>query len=208
LPPYRGVTFRQFGLASASSFQDALLNGCLGGCLNKKAARHAVGMHSERLFVFGRWWLVPPRNAVAGRHRGGFDPRTVHHLPPRLAGRGNRGLLTTMSIYSRSARPVNCKVCGKQLPRRRVGRTRNYCSDKCRDAARRSRDAVSFVAACYPNEENPRNSENSSFSSKPCKGENRGRAPLNVLGGQPWPNAMRIEPGLWRRIVLTEIGGG
>lgn len=112
-----------------------------------------------------------------------------------------------MVSYNRRMRPVNCQVWRKPLPRRRVGRTRNYCSDKCRDAARRNRDSVSFVAARYPGEQNSRNAENSPFSSKFYSSENRGRAPLNILGGSPWPNAMRIEPDLRHRIVLAEIGG-
>jgi hypothetical protein len=139
----------------------------------------------------------------------GSTPTAPHQPPnssPTWQGRSNKGL-TTMSSYSRRLRPVNCKVCGQQVPRRRIGRARKYCSDKCRDAARRGRNFRGFGSTRYPSEAIPRNVENSSFTSNHCKGENRGRAPLNILGGSPWPDAVRIEPDLWRRIVLAEIGG-
>ena len=32
--------------------------------------------------------------------------------------------------------------------------------------------------------------------------------PLNVLGGHRWPNAVRVDRGLLRKIVRAEIGAG
>jgi hypothetical protein len=99
----------------------------------------------------------------------------------------------------------HCCQCGREFTSgKRVGRRRLFCSYKCRDEARRNRN---FVGSSYPSGQAPRNSEPGPFVSDTCKGENRDRAPLNILGGSPWSNAVRIEPDLRRRIVLVEIGG-
>ncbi len=58
----------------------------------------------------------------------------------------------------------------------------------------------------HPGEAIPRNSENSSFVSKPWKHESRSQAPLNLLGGYQWPNPIQIKPELQRRVIHTEIG--
>ena len=48
--------------------------------------------------------------------------------------------VATETFESSVPDPGRCRGCGTELPRRRVGRPRKWCSDACRNRARRSRD--------------------------------------------------------------------
>lgn len=93
-----------------------------------------------------------------------------------------------------------CAACGRNIIARHTGRKRRFCSDRCRDQARRTR----FVARLdkkgvqrfkkggrYPHSGVPRNAGNPSTISNGCKADLAGRG--------------SAISGLWRRIVEVEI---
>jgi hypothetical protein len=105
-------------------------------------------------------------------------------------------------------RKLTCAVCGAGLDHKRVGRIRKFCSDRCRDEARRDRN---FVGAFGPTPtevaQTHETTENTSTNSVACKDEKRGRAfPLDVLGhGFRWP-ASGLDAELCGRIISAELG--
>jgi hypothetical protein len=102
-------------------------------------------------------------------------------------------------------RKLTCAVCGVGLDHKRVGRIRRFCSDKCRDGARRDR---SFVGAARVVAQTHETTENTPTNSMASKGKNRGRAfPVDLLGhGYRWPGS-GIDPELRRNILAVELGG-
>jgi hypothetical protein len=106
-------------------------------------------------------------------------------------------------------RKLTCAICGAGLDHKRVGRIRKFCSDRCRDEARRDRDFVgSFGSPPTEVARTHETAENTPTNSMACKGEKRDRAsPLDLLGhGFRWSGATAIDPELRRRIVETELG--
>jgi hypothetical protein len=108
------------------------------------------------------------------------------------------------------ARKLKCAICGRGLDHKRVGRIRKFCSDKCRDKARRDRD---FVGAFGPSPtevaRTHESTKNSSTKSAVCEGAKRGRAfPVDLVGGGSfkWPGATAIDPELRRKIINAEFG--
>ena len=102
-------------------------------------------------------------------------------------------------------RKLTCAICGGGLDHKRVGRIRRFCSDKCRDGARRDR---SFVGAARVVAQTHETAENTPTNSTASKGENRGRAfPVDLLGhGYRWPGS-ELDPELRRHILAVELGG-
>src|ERR1700722_2103761 len=91
-------------------------------------------------------------------------------------------------------KPTPCAECGRPLPRaHRLGRKRRYCSNKCRSAARRTRN---FVSGRYPSSRASQNVKNNPANTTVCKGENAGRGASKVA----------LTPALWEKIVETETG--
>jgi hypothetical protein len=89
-----------------------------------------------------------------------------------------------------------CAECGKPLRAvRGAGRKRRYCSSKCRDRARRSRN---FVATGYTRPSATRNGKNNAVFSGVFS---------NRIGGRANPEAPKLDDGeLWQAIVETETG--
>jgi hypothetical protein len=94
-----------------------------------------------------------------------------------------------------------CEVCGKVLVRKKAGRKRHFCSDQCRDAARRNRSFVGLVGkgaffrgGGYPTQGNPRNAVAAIWFCRGIFGHFGDRAP--------------VDPVLWRLIVEIELFGG
>jgi hypothetical protein len=107
-------------------------------------------------------------------------------------------------------RKLTCAVCGGGLDHKRVGRIRKFCSDRCRDEARRDRD---FVGAFRPPPaevaQTHETAENTPTNSMACRGENRGRAfPIDLVGGGAfkWPGS-GLDSELRRNILAVELGG-
>jgi hypothetical protein len=111
------------------------------------------------------------------------------------------------------ARKLTCEFCGVGLTHKRTGRIRKYCSDRCRDAARRERQFASFVGAFGPTHteiaRTHETTEKSSTNSMTCKTEKSGRgSPVNLFGGGSFvfPDAIKVDPVLRRKIVLAAFG--
>jgi hypothetical protein len=92
-------------------------------------------------------------------------------------------------------KPTPCAVCKRPLPRaRRLGRKRRFCGDKCRSAARRTRN---FVSRSYPSSPASRNAKNTPANTIACKGENASRTSPEVgLMSALWEMIVEIETGL------------
>jgi hypothetical protein len=91
-------------------------------------------------------------------------------------------------------KPTPCAECKRPLPRaRRLGRKRRYCSNKCRSAARRTRN---FVSGRYPSSRATQNAKNNPANTTACEGENAGRGSAKVA----------LTPALWETIVEIETG--
>ena len=104
------------------------------------------------------------------------------------------------SVYSQTCRPSNantCEHCGGAFARCLTGRPKRFCSDACRDSARRDRNAVQRFknGARYTHSGEPRNDEKSACGTASNFAENQGRgsginAPARVIeteiGGRNW----------------------
>lgn len=107
---------------------------------------------------------------------------------------------------------VNCQACGRKVKRK--SRQQRFCSDRCRDFARRERDASQKDARTtiknsvgYQGSGQPTNPLFLSNNVNGLRGQKSGASiPLNVLGGYRWPNVVSADRGLLRQIVRAEIG--
>jgi predicted nucleic acid-binding Zn ribbon protein len=109
--------------------------------------------------------------------------------------------------------PMTCAACGRKV--KRQSRQQRYCSDRCRDFARRERNASQINARTAI--KNPAGYQDSGQPTNPHFLSNRvnglqerktgSSIPLNILGGYRWPNAGGVERELLRKIVRAEIGG-
>jgi hypothetical protein len=105
-------------------------------------------------------WNNPP---------GGYARRAPSSNGATAQRRESRGNGSEKQVQ-RIEHAATCAVCGKSLKPNRTGRPRCYCSDRCRDEARRGRDYASFVGCRYPNEEIPQNADNNAARSMTCEG--------------------------------------
>lgn len=87
-----------------------------------------------------------------------------------------------------------CAHCGRALKAKHTGRKRRFCSDRCRDQARKCRKSAFRGTVLGIGSRRPRNAENQPTVSKNCKGDFAGRA--------------SVDAQLWRAIVEAEIFAG
>jgi hypothetical protein len=139
---------------------------------------------------FGAAPFAFPSTSLPAWPPGHTRRKDVLHIPVRLPK------------YKRTA---PCPICGAGFIAKHTGRKRRFCSDHCRDEARRNRttkthetektvaDALTKPAR-YPTCLDPRNGENSPVISNGCKAVLRGRR--------------SIDKGLWRQIVEIEVIAG
>jgi len=102
---------------------------------------------------------------------------------------------------------VNCHACGRKV--KRQSRQQLYCSDRCRDFARRENKARTAIKnpSSYLHRGEPTNPLILSSKNKGLQGQKTGSSiPLNVLGGYRWPNAVGVDRGLLRKIIMAEVG--
>jgi len=107
-----------------------------------------------------------------------------------------------------------CQHCqAKMRSPKRSGRKAVFCSDKCRDAARRNRNFEGSGNTRKGTQAIPRNAPKSSTISSPCKGDFADRgpvrsAPINLLGGGSfrWPGARPLDAETREKIYWAEIG--
>lgn len=106
-----------------------------------------------------------------------------------------------------------CQACGRNV--RRQARQQKFCSDRCRDFARRERDASQINGRIaiknpvgYQDSVQPTNPLFLSKQISGLQGRKSGSSiPLNVLGGYRWSNAVGIDRDLLRKIFRAEVGG-
>jgi endogenous inhibitor of DNA gyrase (YacG/DUF329 family) len=102
---------------------------------------------------------------------------------------------------------VTCQACGRRTARK--SRQQRYCSDRCRKFAARELEARTAVKSQSGYQDSGPVREPMIFASKNKtvqKAKSGSSVPLNVLGGYRWPNAVRVDHGLLRKIVRAEIG--
>jgi hypothetical protein len=132
-------------------------------------------------------------------------------------GKGRKALSdATQSASKRTVtnrfETFRCQACGRGVKRK--SRQQRFCSDRCRDFARREKDASQINARTaiknsvgYQGSGQPTNPLFLSNKVNGLQGQKSGSSiPLNVLGGYRWSNAVGIDRGLLRKIVRAEIG--
>lgn len=102
---------------------------------------------------------------------------------------------------------VKCQACGRSV--KRQARQQKFCSDRCRDYARRANKARTAIKNSIVGHDSPKPT-NPLFLSNKNNGlqgqKSRSSVPLNMLGGYRWPNAAGIDGELSRKIIRAEIG--
>jgi hypothetical protein len=110
-------------------------------------------------------------------------------------------------FYSRNGNALACATCGKAIVPKQGSRRQKYCTGACKFKAFRSKKWVNR----YQTPDSQRSVENIKAISTSCKGDFGGRAfptkaPLNLIGGYSWPDAIPVDPKLITKILRTEIG--
>jgi hypothetical protein len=100
-----------------------------------------------------------------------------------------------------------CGACGRRIARK--SRQQRYCSDRCRDYARRENKARTAIknSVGYQGSGQPTNPLFLSNKNNELQRQKTGsRMPLNVLGGHRWPSSITVERDLLRKVIKAEIG--
>ena len=108
---------------------------------------------------------------------------------------------------SRRDASVKCGACGRTV--RRKSRQQRYCSDRCRDYARRENKARTAIKNPVLDSDTgqPTNPLFLSNKNNSLQGAKSGSSiPLNVLGGYRWPNAPRLDASTLANVIRREIG--
>jgi endogenous inhibitor of DNA gyrase (YacG/DUF329 family) len=118
------------------------------------------------------------------------------------AGRSGKRIVITNRFEA-----VTCQACGRRVARK--SRQQKFCSDRCRDYARRENKARTAIKI-------PVSGQDTSEPTNPPKISNKNSClrtakmgssiPLNVLGGYLWPNSIPVDREVLRKIVRAEIG--
>jgi hypothetical protein len=77
-----------------------------------------------------------------------------------------------------------CESCGASFTPKRAARRQFFCSDRCRDAARRGRNFELFGQARRGSGPVPRSNQKTQVISEPCKGDFGDRAWRVIAGPQ------------------------
>jgi hypothetical protein len=91
----------------------------------------------------------------------------------------------------------------------RRSRQQRYCSDRCRDFARRENNARTAIKNPVLGQDTgkPTNPLFLSNKSNNLQARKTGSSiPLNVLGGYRWQNGITIDREVLRKIIRAEIG--
>ena len=111
-----------------------------------------------------------------------------------------------------SARPSMRGLRRPARHQRKAGRTRMYCSDRCRDRGRRNANFEISGRARYPRQGVPRNSGETLTKTTPKSANLAGRAPsisgpIEVLGGRySWCRPTSAQARLIANAVAAELG--
>jgi hypothetical protein len=113
-----------------------------------------------------------------------------------------------MLLAKHKFKTVNCEACGRRVARK--SRQQRYCSDRCRDFARRENKAHTAIKNPVLGQDTgqPTNPPKSARKINSLQGAKSGSSiPLNVLGGYRWPNAPKLDRRTWANVIRREIGG-
>jgi hypothetical protein len=103
---------------------------------------------------------------------------------------------------------VSCQACGRKVKRK--SRQQKFCSDRCRDFARRENNARRAIKNPVLGQDTgkPTNPHKLSCKNNAVQGAKTGSSiPLNVLGGYRWPNAPQLDARTLANVIRHEIGG-
>jgi len=96
-----------------------------------------------------------------------------------------------------------CGACGRRVARK--SRQQRYCSDRCRDYARRENKARTAIKNSDSGQ--PTNPLFLSNKNNELQGQKtRSSMPLNILGGYRWPSSITVERDLLLKVIKAEIG--
>src|SRR5215469_17828147 len=102
---------------------------------------------------------------------------------------------------------VTCQACGRRVARK--SRQQKFCSDRCRDFARRENKARTAIKNSDLGQDTRQPTNPSKISKENSwlrTAKSGSSVPLNVLGGYRWANSIAVERELLRKIVRAEIG--
>jgi hypothetical protein len=108
---------------------------------------------------------------------------------------------------SRRDSPVTCTACGRKVARK--SRQQRFCSDRCRDYARRENNARTAIKNPVVGHDSPKPTKPLFFSNKNNELQwvkSESSIPLNLLGGYRWPGAQKLDSDTLERIRRREIG--
>ena len=118
-----------------------------------------------------------------------------------------RGMAGAERQFYRRHELLNCQACGRRVSRK--ARQQKFCSDRCRDYARRENKARTAIKnpVGYQDTGQPTNPHFLSNKNNELRGAKSGSSiPLNVLGGHRWPNAIPVDRDVLRKVVRAELG--
>ncbi len=99
-----------------------------------------------------------------------------------------------------------CPICAAPLSRKLIGRRKKFCSDRCRDQARRFRETAADAfkkGPRYPCSILPRNDERNACGTGTFEAGNHGRAPA-ISGPRNVIEAEVIAGFEWREVVSAD----
>ena len=107
--------------------------------------------------------------------------------------------------YRQHGPQLRCESCSKSFDKG-AGRRKRFCSDACRKAAERAKEARNSPGAQFSVASgNALNQQTKSIACKriwpdPCP------APLDLLGrGCRWPKSRKLDRDVWQRILRAEV---
>ena len=103
---------------------------------------------------------------------------------------------------------VSCQACGRKV--RRKSRQQKFCSDRCRDFARRENNARTAIKNPVLGQDTgkPTNPPKSASKNNSLQAAKTGSSiPVNILGGYRWPSAPEIDARTLANVIRREIGG-
>ena len=110
-------------------------------------------------------------------------------------------------LHSRNGNALACAACGKAIVPKPGSRRQKYCTGACKFKAFRSKK----WASRYQTPDPQRSVKNIQAIPTSCKADFSGRAfptkaPLNLIGGYSWSDAISVDPKLIAKVLRTEIG--
>src|SRR5215470_15284421 len=114
--------------------------------------------------------------------------------------------ISTEQVQRRDA-PVTCEACGRRVARK--SRQQKFCSDNCRDFARRenrasqleARTAIKNSVLGQDTGQTTNPPKSASKNNKLQRAKSGSSTPLNVLGGYRWPNAPKLDRHTWANVI-------